>query len=46
MKFPVNAEQTVDEVQYYVIKRGRAYILTLTGHDPALDVIAESMAIS
>ena len=46
MKFPVNAEQTVDEVQYYVIKRGRAYILTLTGRDPALDVIAKSMAIS
>jgi hypothetical protein len=46
MKFPVNAEQTVDEVQYYVIKRGRAYILTLTGRDPALDVIARSMAIS
>lgn len=45
MKFPVSASQTVDEVQYYVIKRGRAYILTLTGHDPALDVIAKSMAI-
>jgi hypothetical protein len=46
MKFPVTPEETVDEVQYYVIKRGRAYILTLTGHDPALDVIAKSMAIS
>ena len=46
MKFPLSAEKSVDEVQYYVIKRGRAYILTLTGHDPALDVIANSMAIS
>ena len=46
MKFPVTAQETVDEVQYYVIKRGRAYILTLTGHDPALEVIAKSMAIS
>ena len=46
MKFPVSASQTVDEVQYYVIKRGRAYILTLTGRDPALDVIARSMVIS
>jgi hypothetical protein len=46
MKFPVSASETVDEVQYYVIKRGRAYILTLTGRDPALDVIAKSMAIS
>ena len=46
MTFPVSAEESVDEVQYYVIKRGRAYILTLTGRDPALDVIAKSMAIS
>lgn len=45
MKFPVTAQESVDEVQYYVIKGGRAYILTLTGHDPALDVIANSMAI-
>jgi hypothetical protein len=46
MKFPVSAEESVDEVQYYVIKRERAYILTLTGKDPKLDVIANSLSIS
>jgi hypothetical protein len=46
MRFAVTAERTVDEVQYYVIKRGRAFILTLTGRDPALDVIANSMTFN
>lgn len=46
MKLPVTASETVDEVQYYVVKKGRAYILTVTGHDPALVVIANSMAVS
>ncbi len=46
MKFPVTAQETVDEVQYYAIKRGKAFILTLTGHDPALDVIANSLHLT
>ena len=46
MKFPVTAQETVDEVQYYAVKRGKAFILTLTGHDPALDVIAQSLHLT
>lgn len=46
MKFPVTATETVEEVQYYVIKRGKAFILTLTGRDPALDVIVESVRLT
>lgn len=46
MKFPVTPQETVDEVQYYVIKRGKAFILTLTGRDPALDTIAQSIRIT
>ncbi|HEX2192466.1 MAG TPA: hypothetical protein VHH09_04675 [Acidimicrobiales bacterium] len=46
MKFPVTAQETVHEVQYYAVKRGKAFILTLTGHDPALEVIAQSLHLT
>jgi hypothetical protein len=45
-KLPVTADVTVSGVQYYVVKRGKTFIFTLTGHDPALDVIARSVRLN
>jgi hypothetical protein len=36
---------TSDKTQYYALAGGRAYVLTLTGHDPALELIANSLQI-
>ena len=46
MKLPLTDTATVDEVQYYAVTRGKVFILTLTGSDPALGVIAESVRLS
>jgi hypothetical protein len=35
-----------DSVQYHAIKGERIFILTLTGHDPALGVIAQSLRLT
>ncbi len=46
VRFHVTPQTTVDATQYYVAKRGKVFVLTLTGHDPALDVIARSLRLS
>ena len=46
VRFRVTPETTVDAVQYYVVKRGRVFVLTLTGRDPALDIIPKSLRLT
>jgi hypothetical protein len=47
LRFPVpDGGGTVDEVQYYLLNKGRAYVLTLSGHDPALGQIASSLRLT
>jgi hypothetical protein len=36
---------TVDKTQYYLLAGGRAYVVTLTGNDPALELVADSLRI-
>ena len=48
LPFPSDAGGVVDlrESQYYVVRRGKAYILTLVGDSPDLERIAESLQLA
>ncbi len=48
LPFPDEAGGVVElrESQYYVVRRGKAYILTLVGDSPDLDRIAESLELA
>ena len=48
LPFPDDAGGVVElrESQYYVVRRGKAYILTLVGDSPDLDRIAQSLQLA
>ena len=46
IRSPITPDTIVDQVQYYAISGDKVFILTLTGRDPALDVIAESVRLT
>ncbi len=45
-RLPLTDTTVLDQVQYYAVTRGKVFILTLTGSDPALGVIVESVRLS
>ncbi len=45
-RLPLTDTTAIQQVQYYAVTRGKVFILTLTGTDPALGVIVDSVRLS
>ncbi len=45
-RLPLTDTSVIEQVQYYAVTRGKVFILTLTGSDPALRVIVDSVRLS